>query len=238
MRIVTVIGIIALLAGCASARSTAPATQTTQTFVGEVWTWDERDSVVTLMQDGGQLVRVKVDPATLRTVRLHQYMRLPGTLAPPADLVHTTQAAGPVNPVPKGQPEIIEVPGTVTTVDPGGRLALTSERGPLHVWVAQGAEQRYPKGAAVIVRMSVQPVDLVPATAPAPPTPAPVGAPAASPTSDAGDHAVVTGRIVGINPGVLVVESPTGPIQVLSSDSSRYKVGDAVQIRTSVRTRT
>jgi hypothetical protein len=36
---------------------------------------------------------------------------------------------------------------------------------------------------------------------------------------------------------VLVVESPTGPIQVLSADSSRYKVGDAVQIRTTVRTK-
>jgi hypothetical protein len=239
MRIVTVVGIIALLAGCAPARTSAPATQTTQTFVGEVWTWDERDSVVTIMEDGGRLVRVKVDPETLRTVRLHQYMRLPGTQAPPADLVHTTQAAGPVNPVPKGQPEIVEVPGTVTTVDPSGRLALTSERGPLHVWVAQGAEQRFQKGAPVIVRISVQPVDLVPATSPAPATPAPVGTPAAPPTSEPGDHAVVTGRIIGINPGnVLVVESPTGPIQVLSADVSRYKIGDAVQVRTSVRTRT
>jgi hypothetical protein len=53
-----------------------------------------------------------------------------------------------------------------------------------------------------------------------------------------GDHAVVTGRVIGINPGgVLVVESPTGPIQVVSADASRYKVGDAVQVRTSVRPR-
>jgi len=35
---------------------------------------------------------------------------------------------------------------------------------------------------------------------------------------------------------MLVVESPTGPIQVLTADSSRYKIGDAVQVRTSVRT--
>jgi hypothetical protein len=59
--------------------------------------------------------------------------------------------------------------------------------------------------------------------------------PAASPTSEPGDHAVVTGRIIGITPGMLVVESPTGPIQVLTADSSRYKIGDAVQVRTSVR---
>jgi hypothetical protein len=36
--------------------------------------------------------------------------------------------------------------------------------------------------------------------------------------------------------GMLVVESPTGPIQVLATDSGRYKVGDAVQVRTTVRT--
>ena len=42
---------------------------------------------------------------------------------------------------------------------------------------------------------------------------------------------------MGINAGgVLVVESPTGPIQVLATDSSRYKIGDAVQVRTTVRT--
>jgi hypothetical protein len=82
----------------------------------------------------------------------------------------------------------------------------------------------------------VQPVDLVPATTPATPAPAPVGAPAASPSSEPGDHAVVTGRIIAVNPGgVLVVESPTGPIQVLAIDAARYKIGDAVQVRTTVR---
>jgi len=69
------------------------------------------------------------------------------------------------------------------------------------------------------------------------PAPAPVGAPSASPSTEPGDHAVVTGRIMGINAGgVLVVESPTGPIQVFATDSSRYKIGDAVQVRTTVRT--
>ena len=232
MRIVTVIGIVALLAGCASARPPAPGAQT---FAGEVWTWDTSQSIVTLMQDGGQRVRVKVDPATLRTLQLHQFTRVSGTLAPPADLVHTTQPAGPVTAVPRGQMELVEVAGTVSTVDPRGRLALDTERGPLHVWVAEGAEQRFPKGAPVRVRISVQPVDMVPATSPASPTPAPVGMPAASPTSEQGDHAVVTGRIIGITGGVLVVESPSGPIQVVTADGSRYKVGDAVQVRTSVR---
>jgi hypothetical protein len=236
MRIVTAaVAIVALLAGCAT--TPPPAVQGGQTFAGEVWTWDEKESIVTLMQPGGQPVRVKVTPATLRTLRLHENTRVTGTLAPPADLVHVIQPAGPVTAVAKGQPEIVELKGTVSTVDPSGRLALDSDRGPVHLWVAAGADQRFPKGAPVTVRISVQPVDLVPATAPAPAAPAPVGTAAASPTSEPGDHAVVTGRIIGVNPGgVLVVESPTGPIQVVTGEASRYKVGDAVQVRTTVRT--
>lgn len=233
MKIVTALGIVALLAGCATAPPPAPGTQT---FVGDVWTWDEKESIVTIMQDGGRAVRVKVTPETLRTLRHHQYARVSGTPAPPAEILHVAGHAGPVDAVPKGQPEMVELEGTVSTVDPRGRLAVSSARGPVHVWVAEGAQQRFPSGAPVTVRMSLQPVDLVPATAPASPTPAPVGS--ASPTSEPGDHAVVTGRVVGINPGgMLVVESPIGPIQVLSADSSRYKIGDAVQVRTSVRAR-
>jgi hypothetical protein len=144
---------------------------------------------------------------------------------------------GPVTAVPKGQPEVVELKGTVASVDPSGRLAINSERGPVHVWVAAGADQRFKVGEPVTVRSSVQAVDLVPASAPSMPAPAPVGAPSASPSTEPGDHAVVTGRIMGINAGgVLVVESPTGPIQVFATDSSRYKIGDAVQVRTTVRT--
>ena len=172
----------------------------------------------------------------MRTLELHSKARVTGTPAPPSDLVITSGPVGPVSAVPKGQPEVTEVTGTVATVDPSGRLAVNSARGPIHVWVAAGADQRFKVGAPVAVKSSVQAVDLVPASAPATPTPAPVGAPSASPTSEPGDHAVVTGRIIGVNPGgVLVVESPTGPIQVLASDGGRYKIGDAVQVRTTVR---
>jgi hypothetical protein len=237
MRILTAVAIAALLAGCAAARPPAPSAGS-QTFTGEVWTWDTQESTVTLMQDGGRTVRVKVSPEQMRTLRHHQWTTLTGQPAPPVDAArsHTVTPAGPVNVVPRGQPEVVEVKGTVTTVDAAGRLALQSDRGPLHIWAAAGADQRFPKGAPVLLRMSVQPVDLVPATAPTPPAPAPVGT-SASPSSEPGDHAVVTGRIVGINPGgVLVVESPTGPIQVLAGDPGRYKVGDWIQVRTSVRT--
>jgi hypothetical protein len=236
MRIPTAVAIISLLAGCATAPPPAPSAGT-QRFTGEVWTWDTQESTVTIMQDGGRAVRVKVSPEQLRTLRHHQFTTVTGTLAPPADLIHTVTAAGPVNAVPRGQPEVVEVKGTVTSADSAGRLAVQSERGPIHVWGAAGAEQRFAKGTPVSVRMSVQPVDLVSATAaaPAPATPAPVGG-SASPSSEPGDHAVVTGRIMGINPGsVLVVESPTGPIQVLAGDTARYKVGDWIQVRTSVR---
>jgi biotin-(acetyl-CoA carboxylase) ligase len=152
-----------------------------------------------------------------------------GTLAPPSDVL-ILGPVGPVTAVPKGQPEVVELKGTVASVDPSGRLVINSERGLIHVWVAAGADQRFKVGESVTVWSSVQAVDLVPASAPAMPAPAPVG-------SEHGDHAVVTGRIMGINPGgVLVVESPTGPIQVLATDSSRFKIGDAVQVRTTVRT--
>jgi hypothetical protein len=234
MRTLTVIAVAALLFGCAS--SAPPPTANVQTFSGEVWTWNTDDSTVTLMQPGGQRVRVKITPDQMRTLELHSRTRVTGTLAPPDDLLIVQGQAGPVNAVPKGQAEVVELNGTVASVDPSGRLAVNSPRGPIHVWVASGAEQRFKVGAPVALKSSVQPVDLVPASAPATPTPAPVGSPAASPTSEPGDHAVVTGRIVGVNPGgVLVVESPTGPIQVLTADGSRYKIGDAVQVRTTVR---
>jgi len=234
MRMLIAAGIVALLAGCATAPVPAPAAGT-QTFTGDVWSWDERESTVTLIQ-GGQRVRVKTTPDQIRGLRLHERARVTGTLAPPADLVMTLGPVGPVTPVPKGQPEVVELKGAVTSADPNGRIAVSSARGPIHLWGAAGADQRFPAGAPVTVWMSVQPVDLVPAAAPATPAPAPVTAPAASPSSVPGDHAVVIGRIIGVNPGgVLVVESPTGPIQVLAGDSTRYKVGDAVQVRTTVR---
>jgi hypothetical protein len=235
MRILIAVGIVALLAGCATAPPPAPAAGT-RTFTGQVWSWDERESTVTLVQANGQRVRVKTTPDQIRALRLHERAQVTGTPSPATDLVVTLGPVGPVTPVPKGQAEIVEVRGTVTSVDPDGRMAVVSERGPLHLWAAQGADQRFPKGTPVVVWMSLQPVDLVPAAAPETPSPAPATAPSASPTSEPGDHAVVTGRVIGVSPGgVLVVESPTGPIQVLAAEGARYTVGDAVMVRTTVR---
>lgn len=235
MRALNIAAIVLLFAGCVTTTTTtaqAPA-GAAQTFSGEVWTWDKPNNIVTLFKDG-RITRVRTTPEQMRTLRLHEQARVTGELAPPADLVMTTNT-GPVTFVPRGQAQSMEVKGTVASVDPQGRLAVTSDRGPIHVWGASGADRRFAKGAPVSVKMSVQPVDARPVAAgqPAPPT----NAGAASPSSEPGDHAVVTGRIIGVNPGgVLVVESPTGPIQVLVSDGGKYKVGEWVEVHSTVRT--
>ncbi len=226
MRTLGVIAVAVLLAGCATAPPSAPAAGG-QTFSGEVWTWDEPNNVVTLYQ-GGQITRVKVSREQLRALQLHQPVRVTGEVAP-AGVEHTVLTPGPVTPVAKGEPAVLEVKGTVASVDASGHLAVDSERGPVHVWAAPGADQRFPRGGRVSVTMRVQPVDMVPATTPpaTPPSPA---------SSEPGDYAVVTGRIVAVNPGgVLVVESPSGPVQVLVSDGGRFKAGDWVQIHTTIR---
>src|SRR5262249_34827883 len=130
MKILTAVALAALLGGCASSR---PATTAgTETFAGEVWTWDERTSTVTLFQNG-QTVRVKTTPDQMRTLQLHSFARITGTLAPPADVVIMTGTSGPVTAVPKGEAETIELKGVVTAVEPGGRLTVNSERGPIQV---------------------------------------------------------------------------------------------------------
>jgi hypothetical protein len=233
MRALAALWIVALLAGCATAPS--PPVAGAQRYTGEVWTWDTQESTVTLMQDGGRAVRVKVTPDQMRTLRHHAFMTVVGVPAGPVGGEPVLTPAGPVNPVPRGPAELVEARGTVTSAAAGGRVALQSDRGPIHVWAAPGADQRFAQGTPVVVRISVQPVDLVAAASPTPVVPAPVGA-AASPSSEPGDHAVVNGRIMGVNPGgILVVESPTGPVQVPIGDATRYRVGDWVQIRTSLR---
>ena len=227
MRALISIAIVLVLAGCAS---TTQGPAGAQAYSGEVWGWDRANNIVAL-NDNGRITRVQITPDQMRTMRLHDFVRVTGTLASPADVVTVTNA-GPMAPVPRGQSESMEVQGTVASVDPQGRMAVTSDRGPLHVWAANGADQRFAKGSPVIVKMTVQPVEMRPVASG---QPAPT-APAASPRSEPGDHAVVTGRIIGVNPGgVLVVESPTGPVQILVADGGKYKVGDWVEVRSSVR---
>jgi hypothetical protein len=224
LTILTIVGSL-LLTGCASSsRSQASGTA----YTGEVWTWDEQESTVTLRR-GTEDIRIKVTPDQIRGLQLHQYTTVRGELAPPMEIPRIITPAMALRAVPKGPVDQQVVNGTVTATDPRGRLSIESEKGPLHVWAASGAEQRFQPGAKVRVDMSVQAVDMVPAGAGA-------SDPAASPSStQPGDHAIVTGRIMGVNKsGTLLVESPTGPVQIWVADSSKYRVEQPVQVRTHV----
>lgn len=224
------VAVSVLVSGCATSARPQPAGTA---YTGEVWTWDEAESTVTLRQ-GTETVRVKVTPDQLRGLQLHQRVTVRGELAPPMEIARVITPAMPVRAVPRGPVDQQTVNGVVTAADPRGRLSIQSDKGPLHVWAASGADQRFQPGAKVKVDMAVQPVDMVAAGAGAA-----AADPAASPStpSQPGDHAVVTGRIMGVGKnGTLVVESPTGPVQVWVADSSKYRVEQPVQIRTSVST--
>jgi hypothetical protein len=224
---------LAILSGCAAQTSSRPPATGT-VYTGEVWTWDENESTVTLRQ-GVEDIRVKVTPDQMRGLELHRTATVRGELAPPMEIPRIITPAMRVRAVPRGPIDQHIVNGVVTAADPRGRPSIDSERGPLHVWAATGAEQRFQPGARVRVDMSVQPVDMVPVGPSASGHPA--TEPAASPTAPAqpGDFAVVTGRIMGVaKSGTLVVESPTGPVQVWVPDSSKYRVEQPVQIRTLV----
>ena len=218
-----------IVSGCATQRPAPAGTA----YTGEVWTWDEKESTVTLRR-GTEDIRVKVTPDQIRGLELHQKATVRGELAPPMEIPRVVTPAMAMRAVPRGPVEEQSVNGVVTAADPRGRLSVESDRGPLHVWAASGADQRFQPGAKVRVEMAVQQVDMVPAGAGAPTADS---AASASPPSRPGDHAIVTGRIMSIaKNGTLVVESPTGPVQVWVADSSKYRVEQPVQIRTSVST--
>jgi hypothetical protein len=235
MKTVTAVAIVLLLAGCATAPAPLPGAQT---YTGEVRNWNAKNNTVTLWQPDVGLVHLKVTPDQLNGLELNRTARVQGVPAEPADL-HVLVPSGPVTAVPKAPAEIIELNGTVTSVSPTGHLIANTNRGPINIIVASGADQRFTTSAPLLVRISVQPMDLVatpqagqPA---APASPAPVGT-SASPTSEPGDHAVSTGRILSLDPGgALVVEAPSGPIQVVAANPARYRVGDVVQVRTTAR---
>jgi hypothetical protein len=219
------VSVLVLANGCATSARPQP---TGTAYTGEVWTWDEQESTVTLRR-GAEDIRVKVTPDQIRGLELHQKATVRGELAPPMEIPRVITPAMALRAVPRGPVEQHTVNGVVTAADPRGRLSIESDKGPLHVWAASGADQRFQTGAKVKVDMAVQPVDMVPAGSGADPA---VSPPAAS---QPGDHAIVTGRVMGIaKNGTLVIESPTGPVQVWVADSSKYRVEQPVQIHTSV----
>jgi len=229
--LVALLPAVLLMAGC-TGRPAAPAAAAPPAtiFTGEVWTWDEQINVVTLRQ-GAQIIRVKVTPDQLIGLRLHQIATLRGEPAGPAEI--ETFTTPPPALVPAGTPDRVEATGIVTTVAPGGILAATSERGPIRVWVAMATSFR--PGDRVRVEMRVQPLEPAPPGTPAPQA-APLPEPAASPATAPVDHARVTGRIMGVDPaGRITVESARGPVEVWVPSAARYRAGQSVEVRTSVR---
>jgi len=216
-----------LLTGCAAAPpAPPPPAPGAQTFTGEVWTWDEQASTVTLRQ-GERTVRVKVSPEQLRGLRLHEVATVRGELAPPA-LERVTLPAGRL--VPRGSADQAELRGAVEGIDPAGAVTVSTPSGSLRVWLAEPGTRPYQDGQQVLVRVRVQPLAVVPTTeGPAPSTPTPaVGA-------EPGDYAVVRGRVTAVDAvGRLTLESPRGPVTVWLPGAARYRVGDWVEVQTSV----
>jgi len=225
------LALVVFVAGCAAGTvQQAPG----QAFTGEVWVWDKATNVVTLRQ-GTQFVRVQVTPDQLVGLQPHQIATVRGELAPPAEIPVVMVPAPPMVAVASGPADQTEVTGTVAAIDPNGRISVNSPRGRVDAWVAAAAADRFPTGSTVRLRTTVQRLAMVAASAaPAAGSASPASEPAAM-AGEPGDYATITGQVLRVEPtGIIAVNSPRGPIDVLVPDSSRYRVGDSVEIRTAV----
>jgi len=219
-----------LLVGCAIQAAVAQAPAPTNVYRGELWTWDPTLNTVTLRQ-GTQDVRVVVTPDQLVGLRPHEIVTVRGELAPPVELERFVVQGPPLRAVPTGPMDQTEITGTIAAIDPNGKVSIATSRGPLDVWVATPVGDRFQTGAPVRMKSVVQGVSMVPieAGASAGPQPAALAVP------EPGDHAVVTGRILALEPGGrMTIESSRGPVSAWVADPARYRVGQGVQLRTSV----
>lgn len=220
----------AALAGCVVQPAGRTAVASQGVWTGEVWTWDQEASTVTLLQDG-RLVRVKVTPDQIVGLRRSQVATVRGELAGATE-IQTTIVATPTTYARRGAPDLAEATGTVKAVDPAGRLAIDSPRGPLEVWTAMPGSRTFRAGDRVRVWMSVQPLERVVSAGPAPAGPAPE--PAIPVPAEPGDYAAVIGMVTAVAPSAVTVQSPRGPITVSVPGPARYRVADFVEVRTSV----
>src|SRR5262245_63676477 len=148
MKTAAAIAIALILAGCATATTSAPPGA--QTFVGEVRNWNTKDNTVTLFQGSPNLVTVKVTPDQLVGLDLNRTARVQGVRVEPGDL-NVLVPGGPMTTVPKGIAEVLELQGIVTTVDPAGRLTVNTTQGPIRIITAAGAAQRLHASSPVMV---------------------------------------------------------------------------------------
>jgi hypothetical protein len=133
--------------------------------------------------------------------------------------------------VPVGTPVEGSMRARVVTVDPKGVIKLEGDRGASELWIAE--QTSYRVGDLVIVETTIRSAQFTRADQ------APALQPSAGISSEPGDYATVTGRILSRNSdGRLTVDSPRGPIQVwvTPADVDRFKVGDYVQVRSRIRT--
>lgn len=222
---------ILVLSGCAT---TAPApsaeAEPGRWFRGEVWTWDERTNVVTLLI-GTETVRVRTSPDTIKRLRLHDLTMVRGEVAPPENIQTVVVAPRPQRAVPEGNAQTSEITGTVSAVDPRGLVSIDTPDGRITVWTASTDTSAFPAGTPVRLMMTVQPVRWVPVADGQTLEPGP----SASMASGPGEHAIVTGRVVAMNPkGMITVESPRGPIVVVAPGAASIPAGASVQVRTSL----
>ena len=233
----TVVMLVTVLAVIGSALSVGAQTTVvvaqppvTGKFAGEVWTWDSARSIVTLY-DAGKQYRVQVTPDQIARLQHHSWATVNGTLLGPEPIETVLLPAQPMTSVPNGPASTAEVTGEVTAIDASGIATINSARGPLRVWVADGAQSRFAAGRPVKVIVNVQPVRMVAVSG--------GGGQASGPTMTApssvpGDQAFVVGRVLTANAGMLTVESPRGPVTVWVPDGTNFKAGDFVHIQTVV----
>jgi len=155
-----------------------------------------------------------------------------GAFAPPEEIAHVTTGPRPMRAVPQGSAQTSEVTGTVSAVDPRGLVTVDTAQGRLTVWTATSDTSGFPVGTPVRVRVSVQPVQMVPITDGS-------GSasvePSASIVTTPGEHAVITGRVAVVDPrGAITVESPRGPIVVVMPPTFSAPAGGSVQVRTTL----
>ena len=199
-------------------------------FSGEAWTWDSERSIVTLY-DSGRQFRVQTTPDQIARMQHHSWVTVTGTLLGPEPIETVLLPTQPMSAIPNGAPASTEVTGNITTIDSNGVATIESARGPLRVWLADGAQSRFSQGKPVKVVINVQPVRMVAVQGAGGQASPALSAPPAIP----GDQAVVVGRVLSVNPnGTLTIESPRGPISVWLPSASNLKAGDFVQVQTVV----
>ncbi len=206
-------------------------TPVTGKFSGEVWTWDSARSIVTLY-DAGRQFRVQTTPDQIARLQHHSWATVSGTLLGPDAIETVLLPTQPMTAIPNGPAANTEIAGQISTIDANGLATIDTARGPLRVWLADGAQSRFASGRPVKVIVNVQPVRMVAVSGAGGQASGPtLSTPAALP----GDSSVVVGRILSVNPnGSLSVESPRGPVSVWVPNAASFRPGDFVQLQTVV----